>query len=531
MTQEKETKKKIEIIENSLGRKFPSYIEGYGEVIPFQGAWSGLHLKKGASRISLGTESRTQNKMCATLAEALKKCKVFNGMTVSFHHHLREGDGIVNMTMKTLKEMGVKGIKLAPSALFNVHSGLVDYLSDGTIETILGSMNGSIGVQVSLGKMQGVGVLRSHGGRVRSIMQNDMHIDLAVIGAPTADNYGNANGIDGKSACGPLAYSNIDSKLADKVIIVTDNLVPYPASPISISQVNVDYVVEVESIGDPNKIVSGSLRIVRKEPLITISNNTAAVVEHSKLMKEGFNFQAGAGSISLLTVERIGEMMKKTGVKAGWVNGGTTSLIIDLFRENYVKKVTTCQAFDLVSVESLKKDKNHIEINIDEYANICNKGCLVNLLDIVVLGATEVDVDFNVNVNTHSDGYLKHGIGGHQDTAAGAKLTIITVPLARRDNPIIIDSVTTVTTPGECIDVIVTEGGIAVNPLRPKLAKMLKEAGLPIMDIQELKELAEKTAGKAYVKPETKERIVAVIEWRDGSVIDVVREVVPKEKK
>lgn len=74
----------------------------------------------------------------------------------------------------------------------------------------------------------------------------------------------------------------------------------------------------------------------------------------------------------------------------------------------------------------------------------------VNMLDVVILGATEVDRD--VNVNTDADGALLHGIGGHQDTAAGAKLTIIAQPLLRGRIPCVTDTVYSVTTPGECVD-------------------------------------------------------------------------------
>ena len=115
------------------------------------------------------------------------------------------------------------------------------------------------------------------------------------------------------------------------------------------------------------------------------------------------------------------------------------------------------------------------------------------------------------------------GSGGHSDAAAGAKVTIVVANLLRGRLPIIVDKVLTATTPGESIDVLVTERGIAVNPRRPELRQRLAEAGLPVKDIAQLKELAEAIAG-APAAVQTGEKIVAVVEYRDGTVIDVVRQ-------
>ena len=158
------------------------------------------------------------------------------------------------------------------------------------------------------------------------------------------------------------------------------------------------------------------------------------------------------------------------------------------------------------------------------YGNPHNKGAVVNKLDIVILGATEIDTDFNVNVTTGSDGAIMGGSGGHSDTAAGAKLTIIVSNLVKARLPIIKDKVTTVTTPGESIDVLVTERGIAINPKNADLIERLKKTNLPIMTIEELKEVAEKLTGKPK-EIESDDKIVAVIEYRDGTVIDVVKKV------
>eukprot|EP01156_Anaeramoeba_ignava_P006273 Anaeramoba_ignava/a348187_99.p1 GENE.a348187_99~~a348187_99.p1 ORF type:complete len:547 (-),score=118.57 a348187_99:1317-2882(-) len=516
---------KKETVTNSCGRILPKYIEGYGEIRPFLGAFETGPIEENEMRIVTGFQKPGGEKLVGTIKEALEKSGIKDGMTISFHHHLREGDEVVNMAIKAIRELGIKNLKLAPSALFETHKMILESLKDGTIRQIEGSMNGSVGRATSEGKLSSVAVLRSHGGRVRAIRQGDLKIDIAIIAAPTADPYGNANGLYGKNACGPLAYSHADSLYAKKVIIVTDNLVKYPAIPVSISQINVDFVVVVDSIGDHNKIVSGTTSIQSNPISEKIAKFSTDIIEHSGYFKDGFSIQAGAGGISLSVVKTVGELMEKKGIKAAWANGGTTAILVDLFKRGLIEKLSTCQAFDLVSVQSLKEDPMHLETNIDFYANPFNKGCLCNLLDVVILGATEVDVNYNVNVNTHSDGYLLHGIGGHQDTAACAKLTIITVPIARKTNPIIIDDVTTITTPGECIDVVVTEVGVAINPKRKDLIENLSKTDIPLFTIEQLRDKAKELAGRGYVKPKTTDRVIGVIEWRDGTVIDVVHQV------
>ncbi|MGC9315299.1 MAG: citrate lyase subunit alpha, partial [bacterium] len=190
-----------------------------------------------------------------------------------------------------------------------------------------------------------------------------------------------------------------------------------------------------------------------------------------------------------------------------------------------VEKLFDGQVFDTHSIDSFHEDLWHHETPMTMYANIHSKGCLVNRQDIGFLGATEVDVDFNVNVNTHSDGLLLHGIGGHTDVAAGAKLCMIVIPSYRKRIPIIRDAVTTVTTPGETIDVIVTELGISINPLREDLVEHFKGSSLPIRDIRDIKKEVDGICGGQPIPPKLGDRTIALIEYRDGTIIDTVKEV------
>lgn len=516
----------MKLVENAVGRMIPEEIDGR-KIKPFMGA----HAEKGGGR-KVGPPIRAAsdfgNKLLGSLDEAIEACELKDGMTISFHHHLRNGDYLVNMVFEKLAERSFKDLVLAPSALFPCHEPLVSHIENGVLANVEGSMNGPVGRACSLGKMKRTAILRSHGGRYRAIQDGDLHIDVAFIAAPCADMHGNANGVHGKSACGPLGFALADSLYADKVIVVTDNLVPFPCYPWSIEGGNVDYVIEVDSIGDPSQIVSGTTRITRSPTRLLIAQHAAQFVRDSGIMTEAnFSFQAGAGGVSLAFVQYMAEYMAEAKVVADFVRGGSTKFMVDLLKNGLTKYILDGQSFDLDGVASLRDDPRHIETNPFVSYNYHTKGCFAQMVGVSVLGATEIDLNFNVNVNTHSDGWLLHGIGGFTD-AADAKVTMITAPLVRSRLPIIVNEVTTITAPGETIDVIVTERGIAINPRRDDLIARLKKSDLPIKSIEELHHQAEQMVGKPE-KPEFGDRVVALIEYRDGTVIDTVRQLIPKE--
>lgn len=515
------------MVTNAVGRMVPDEIDGR-KLKPFMGAWA----DHGTGR-KVGPPIRAavdyENKLRASLDEAIDACAVKSGMTVSFHHHLRDGDFLVNMVAEKLAARGLKDLVFAPSALFPVHEPLVGHIENGVISHIEGSMNGPIGRACSRGRMKKACVLRSHGGRYRAIQDGDLHVDVAFIAAPVADSFGNANGRSGPSACGPLGFAAADALYADKVVVVTDNLVPFPCHPWVIRGGNVDHVCVIEKLGDTEKIVSGTTKITRSPTRQLIARYGAELVRDSGLLDEsGFTFQAGAGGVSLAFVQYLAEIMRAKKVKAAFARGGSTEILVGLLNEGVVEYILDGQAFDTAGVRSLRDNPRHIETDPFTSYNYHSKGNFATMVKVSILGATEVDLGFNVNVNTHSDGWLQHGIGGFTD-ACDAHLTIITAPLVRGRLPIIVDSVTTVTAPGEMIDVIVTERGIAVNPRRADLLERLKGTRLPLKSIEELHDMAVKMTGSPR-KPEFEDRIVAVIEFRDGTVIDTVRQLrVPKE--
>jgi citrate lyase subunit alpha/citrate CoA-transferase len=124
---------------------------------------------------------------------------------------------------------------------------------------------------------------------------------------------------------------------------------------------------------------------------------------------------------------------------------------------------------------------------------------------------------------THSDGKLLHGIGGWQNCLF-AGCTILPIPGFRDRIPVLVDEVTTLCGPGELIDVVVTERGIAINPLRQDLIAAVSGKKLPIRPIEDLKREIEDICGGAPAKPKFAERVVAAVKWVDGTVIDSVRQ-------
>ena len=509
---------------NAVGREIPDFIEGYGKVKQYQGAFA--RRPEGnicGPRLRCVNGDRT-DKRVSSLKEAIIASGLRSGMTISFHHHLRNGDYVVNMVVDACAELGIKDLTLFPTALFGVHKHLVEHIKSGVITRIMGSVNGPIGQLISEGGMQVPVVLRSHGGRPRAVMAGDVKIDVAFIAAPTADCYGNISGTQGPAACGSLGYAFTDAQYANCVIAVTDNLQPYPASPVSISQVYADYVVEVPSIGDPAGIVSGTTKVTRDPLRLLISKYASQLIEASPYFKDGISFQTGAGGIPLAVTAFMKKAMLAKGIKGSFGLGGITGYFVELLKEGLVGKLMDVQSFDLDAVKSIGENPNHIEISADWYANPWNAGAAVNMLDVVILGATEVDTDFNANVNTEADGALLHGTGGHQDTAAGAKLTIIAQPLLRGRIPCVTDRVYSVTTPGEVVDAIVTEYGVTINPKRKDLLDAVSEVrGLPLVSMEELAARARRMAGPMDPVATT-DRIIGVVEWRDGTVIDVVRQ-------
>ncbi len=519
-------KKYDQLVKNAAGRWVPEEINGK-PVVPYQGV--GKYIPTGRKYSppisSCANYPSDGNKVLGSLEEALIKCGFSDGMTISTHHHFRNGDLLATQIFDIAHDLGLKDLMWFPSASFPCHEPLTKYLEDGTLNRIEGSMNGALGKFCSEGKMAGIGILRSHGGRYQAIQDGDVVIDIAVIAAPTADPFGNANGVNGTAACGPLGFALGDSQYAHKVIVVTDNLVPFPCIPWQIQGNYVDYVVVVDKVGLPEKIVSGTTEITKSPDRLMIAEMTARFCDEAGIIHDGFSFQAGAGGTALSIGIYFADMLRERGIKARFLRGGSNKYPVQMLEEGLVEYILDGQTFDLDGVRSMRDNPQHVDTSPFTSYNYHGKGNFASLVDVAILGATEVDVNFNANVVSHSDGYLLHGIGGWQNCLF-SKCTILPIPLFRDRMPVIRDEVTTLCGPGELIDVIVTERGIAINPLRTDLLEKLKNSRLPIKTIRQLQKEAEDICGGKPAIPKLGEEIVAAIKWVDGTVIDVIRRVI-----
>lgn len=468
-------------------------------------------------------------KVLPSLEEAIRRVGLKDGMTISFHHHFRNGDFVVNMVMDVIAKMGFKNLTLAASSLTDCHYPLIEHIKNGVITHIETSgLRGKLAEEVSHGLMDFPVIFRSHGGRAAAIETGELHIDVAFLGAPSCDPYGNANGYNRDSeegsCCGSLGYAKLDAQHADKCVIITDHLVSFPNTPFGIPESQVDYVVVVDNIGDPKGIMSGATRFTKNPKELLIAQYATSVIEASGYFENNFSMQMGSGGASLAVARYLREKMIEKDIKCRFALGGITGQIVQMHEEGLVRKILDVQSFDLIAANSVKNNRFHQQIDASYYASYVNKGAAVNQLDFVILSALEVDTDFNVNVMTGSDGVIRGAVGGHPDTAAGASMTVVVCPLLRGRIPTICSRVNTICTPGSTVDVVVTDQGLAVNPARPELYEKFVAAGLPVTTIEKLRDRAERIAGTP-APIEYTDRVVGVLLYRDNTVIDVIRQV------
>ena len=466
-----------------------------------------------------------ENKIVKTIREAIALAGLKDGMSISFHHHLRNGDYTLNMVMDEIAQMGIKDLTLNASSIFDTHAPLEKHIRNGVVRKInTNYMSAGLGHRISEGIMEEPVDFRTHGGRPRDISLGITPIDVAFIAAPASDCAGNCSGKFGPSACGSLGYAFPDAIYAKKVIVITDYLMPYPLQGWSIPEIYVDYVVQVDAIGNPHGIVSGTTRITRDPVGLLMAETAVKVIQHSGLLKDGFSFQTGAGGASLAAARFLMDLMLKDHIKGSFASGGITGYLVDMLEKGCFQSLMDVQCFDLRAVESIRKNPAHQEISAMQYASPSAKSAVVDQLDVVILGATEVDTEFNVNVHTDSNGSIMGGSGGHSDTAAGAKLSMIIAPLFRARLPIVTDRVSCISTPGRDIDVLVTQRGVAVNPRNQDLMLRLKDAGIPLVEIHELKKIAENITGMPEKKAYNGRKVANVI-YRDGTQIDTIQSI------
>jgi len=178
---------KTELVLNAAGRMVPETVNGRPQVSYLGVGKYQPRGRKAAPPIRTAADyPESGDKRVADLETALRRCGLRDGMVISSHHHLRDGDRVAIMTLEAAARIGVKDLMWFPSASFPSQQGAIQLMASGVIDHIEGSMNGPLGDYCTQGRMRGMGVLRSHGGRWQAIQDGEVHIDIAVIAAPTA---------------------------------------------------------------------------------------------------------------------------------------------------------------------------------------------------------------------------------------------------------------------------------------------------------------------------------------------------------
>ena len=317
------------------------------------------------------------------------------------------------------------------------------------------------------------------------IQSGEIAIDVAFLGVSACDGFGNANGVNGRSRCGSLGYAKVDAQFARKVVMLTEEIVPFPNTPASISQDQVDFIVKVDEVGDPSKISVGAARVTSNPRELLIARYAADVIEHSGYFEDGFSVQTGSGASSTAATRFLEHRMRRKGIKAAFALGGITGGIVDLHKKGLIAKIIDSQSFDADAAESLRTSPNHFEVSTNEYANPSSKGTFCDRMDVVILSALEIDVDFNVNVITGSDGVMRGASGGHCDVAAAANLAVVVGPLIRSRIPTVVEEGHH---GGDAGRVRGRAGHRSRHCRQSRTArrscKRLKDAGLPVMSIE-----------------------------------------------
>ena len=148
---------RVELAHNAVGRAVPTMVNGKPQ-IPFLGA--GKYQPRGRKAAPAISSNKdypdTGDKRVADLETALRKCGLRNGMVISNHHHLRDGDKVALMALEAAARIGVKDLMWFPSASFPSQMSAIELMEKRVIHHIEGSMNGPLGDYCTQGKMRGI---------------------------------------------------------------------------------------------------------------------------------------------------------------------------------------------------------------------------------------------------------------------------------------------------------------------------------------------------------------------------------------
>ncbi|MCD6380152.1 hypothetical protein J7M07_06880 [bacterium] len=529
----------MEFVHNAIGRRVPTEVNGRKKK-PFKEAFDPEYSEPLAGRPGSARMHSGKSKV-TTLDNVMELIE--DGDTISYPHYYRLGDVCLKMIVDKLREKGKKDIHILGNAFFdNCVPWLPQAFKDGTISGISGSCYRSMGNHVMAGDFLPWVINRyGHGNRVRRFHTGEEKVKVAFGPVPIADKWGNANGLMGNpdSWVGPLGLFLADSLWAENVCLLTGEISNHYLFPRSISMVDVDFVIKVDNPGNSSGIGSGTLNIdkIRANRFNSIiAKQVLDVMQAAETIFNGFNFQVGSGA-GLIVLDEIKKILQQKKIKAGFAIGGCTSLHVEMLQEGLIENLLHGQCFETSEkvIKSMLYDHNHYEVSTGEYEDMANKENTVNMLDVSVLTALEIDTKFNVN-SICANGRIIGGIGGAQGVAAGSDLTIMFLPLAtgkKEKNlgfPKIVEDVYTVSVPGEVIDVVVTEDYISINPESKSshidaLISNAEKFDLKIVSIEELHKLSDKKAaeyGETPPRPELTDIPVEVIEWRDGTLLDTI---------
>ena len=196
----------------------------------------------------------------------------------------------------------------------------------------------------------------------------------------------------------------VDVRCAGRVVAVTENLVPYPTCRSQSPRITSTTSWRSSSIGDPTQIASGTTRVTADPERLRIAETAARVIDASGLLVDGFSFQTGAGAVSLAVASFLKGIMAEKRVKGSFAAGGITGMIVDMLEAGLFRTLLDVQCFDLRAVDLYRRNATHQAMSASMYANPHNRGAVVNQLDAMILGAAEIDLDFNVNVTTGTNG-------------------------------------------------------------------------------------------------------------------------------
>ena len=71
------------------------------------------------------------SKLISSVREAIEKTGLRDGMTISFHHHMRNGDFVLNMVLEQAAEMGIKDLTVNASSIFDIHEPIIEHIKNG----------------------------------------------------------------------------------------------------------------------------------------------------------------------------------------------------------------------------------------------------------------------------------------------------------------------------------------------------------------------------------------------------------------